>query len=557
MIDDQAPATESDFPMAPNDLRVAIRAYTEGLKRDLKFCFPCCVYSYDRTTHKATVMPLVKQAYFNGEWIYLRRSTFQTTVRNIQAGGFTIDFPLYVGDTGWVFSSDRDTMLLKREGGLTNSVLEGNRKISVVEDSYQQKPNTPALHSLTHGFFLPDNWGRWESFRFKDDPGVSIGEALYIGSSFDTKDEDDVGGQTGDMYEHKSSSSLVLQKNGGAYLLSSTNTEPEDAIKLMRTAKVASVGDTVELAVKDATKETPRDASLSIGIDSGIVIRQDNLKEKLHFIASIQEDQLTIRLMDIQNKKTVSMSFENGQFHLMTSDAINIFAQKDVNIKGAEHAYVSSKEARVVAQNDASVAAKNVSASAEENVNIAAGRKINLTAPEELNIVTASNVTVMAKKKGANISVVSKSKDSNISVTTEGKNSPITIATKEKDSSISINTEKDNSKISLVTAGKADIEVKSEQAITIEAKKDITVNTDENVNVTAGKEVKIQAGKNASVYGENVYVSSSGDATVSAGGKATLSGSDVDISGSTVNISGDTKINGQAITYNRTDKHWV
>lgn len=557
MIDDQAPATESDFPMAPNDLRVAIRAYTEGLKRDLKFCFPCCVYSYDRATHTATVMPLVKQAYFNGEWIYLRRSTFQTTVRNIQAGGFTIDFPLYVGDTGWVFSSDRDTMLIKREGGLTNSVLEGNRKISVVEDSYQQKPNTPTLHSLTHGFFLPDNWGRWESHRFKDDPGVAIGEALYIGSSFDTKDEDDVGGQTGDMYEQKASSSLVLQKNGGAYLLSSTNTEPKDASKLKRTAKVSSVGDTVELAVKDMSEDTPKDASFTIGTETGIVIRQDNLKDKLHFIASVQEDQLTIRLMDIKNKKTVSMSFENGQFHLMTSDAINIFAQKDVNIKGAEHAYVSSKEARVVAQNDASVAAKNVSASAEEAVNIAAGKKINLTAPDEVNIVTASNVTVMAKKKEANITVISKSKDSNISVTTEGKNSPITIATKEKDSSISINTEKDNSKISLVTAGKADIEVKSEQAITIEAKKDITVNTDENVNVTAGKEVKILAGRNASVYGENVFVSSSGEATVSAGGKATLSGTDVAITGSTVNISGETKINGQSITYNNTDKHWV
>ena len=428
MIDDKAPSTVSDFPMAPNDLRVAMTAFGEGLMRSMRICFPCCVYSFDRTSHKAIVMPLVKQAFYNGEWVYLRRKTFETTVRNIQAGGFTIDFPLYIGDTGWVFASDRDTMLLKREGGLTNSVLEGNREVSLIEDSYQQKPNTPIINSQSHGFFLPDNWGKWETHRFKDSPGVAIGDALYIGSSIDTEDEDEVGKQEGDGYEKKTTSSVVLQKGGGAYVLSSTQTKPDDAEGRCRTSKVSVVGDTVEIAVSDMTEETPIDASVTIGTEAGIIVRQDNPKEKLSFIASAQEDQFTVRLMDIANKKTVSMTFENGQLDVHTSDAVNIFSQNDVNIKGAEHAFVSAKDARVVAEDTASVAAKTVSASAEETVNIAAGQKINLTAPDEINLITASDVTIMAKKVGASININTMSKDAKIEVQTKGENANINLA---------------------------------------------------------------------------------------------------------------------------------
>ncbi len=441
MIDDEAPVTVSDFPMAPNDLRVAMTAFGEGLMRSMRFCFPCCVYSFDRTTHKAIVMPLVKQAFYNGEWTYLRRMTFETTVRNIQAGGFTIDFPLYIGDTGWVFASDRDTMLLKREGGLTNSVLEGNRGISLIEDSYQQKPNTPIINSQSHGFFLPDNWGKWETHRFKDSPGVAIGDALYIGSSIDTEDEDDAGGQKGDGYEQKTTSSIVLKKSGGAYVLSSTKTKPDDAKGRSRTSKVSVVGDTVEIAVSDMTEDTPIDASITIGTESGIVIRQDNPKDNLNFIASVQEDQFTMRLMDIENKKTVSMTFENGQLDVHTTDAVNIFSQKDVNIKGAEHAYVSAKEARVVAEETASVAAKTVSASAEETINLAAGQKINLTAPNAINLVTASDVTIMAKKKGASIKVDTLSKDANIEVKSKGENANISLEAEK--ANIRINAKKE------------------------------------------------------------------------------------------------------------------
>lgn len=471
VIEENSLETINENPNSVSDLRVALRQFSEGIKRDIQICFPACIYSYDRTTHTALVMPLVKRAFFTGgEWVYLRRTTFQTTVRNIQAGGFTIDFPLFIGDTGWVFSSDRDTSLIKREGALTESVLAGDRKINVVEDSYQQKPVTFALHTLSFGFFIPDNWGRWETHRFKDWPGVSIGNALYIGSSIDTEDADEVGEQKGDEYEKKTTSSVVLQKGGGAYLLSSThiksdNKEDKD---LNRTSKVSVVGDTVEIAVSDMSEETPIDASVTIGTDSGIVIRQDNPKDKLNFIASVQEDQFTMRLMDVENKKTVSLSFENGQFDIHTSDAVNIFSQKDVNIKGAEHAYVSATDARVVAAETASVAAKTVSASAEETINLAAGRKINLTAPDEVNIITASNVSILAKKKEANISIATKSKDATINIKSEGENAKIGLMTESKGATIDVSTSGEGSDIS-VRAATANVNVKANEKAVVSA----------------------------------------------------------------------------------------
>ena len=178
MINDVAPQTIVDVQNAENDLRLAIQAHTLGMMRSLQICFPACVYSYNRKKHTVEVMPLVKQAFYNGRWHFLRRKPFEVAIRNIQCGGFTIDFPVYVGDTGWVFSSDRDTLLLKETGALTNSVLEGDRPIPIVEDEYQQVPYEPILHTFSRGFFIPDNWGKWETHRYKDNSAWSIDSGL-------------------------------------------------------------------------------------------------------------------------------------------------------------------------------------------------------------------------------------------------------------------------------------------------------------------------------------------------------------------------------------------
>ena len=501
MIDDGNPETTSEFPMATNDPLVALEAFKIGMKRDLDICFPVCVYSYDRSSHTVEVMPLVKMGYFNGEWNYIRRQPFKVTIRNIQCGGFTIDYPVYIGDTGWVFSSDRDTLLVKSEGALTNSVLAHDRSIQVVEDDYQQRPNQPTLHSFADGFFLPDNWGKWETSRYKDNYGISIGDALYIGSSIDTEDENEVGGQKGDAYEKKTTSSLVLQKAGGGYLLSSTHTQPDDAKGRCRTSKVSVVGDTVDIAVSDMTEDTPMDASISLGADSGIVIRHDKPKEGLSFLAAVDKEQFTVRMLDLENKHTVSISFADGKLNVHASDAINIFSQKDVNIKGANNAYVSAKDARVVVEENASVAAKTVSASAEETINLAAGQTINLTAPDTINLVTASDLTIMAKEQAAQIGITTLSKDSIIAVRAQGNNSQVNISTDGEGSSIN------------VAADSGEVSVLGEKGITLAGEK-ITINGDLDV---------------------------SGGTSFSGG----------------ANFSGGATVNGRSLTYNEKSKSWV
>lgn len=495
MFQDKIPPTVSDFPMAPNDMKAAMTAYTEGLMRGLQVCFPCCVYSYDRVSHTAMVMPLVKRACFNGEWEYIRRSPFKTTVRSIQAGGYAIDLPLYVGDTGWVFASDRDTTLLKEEGRLTASVLEKDRAVLSVENSYQQNPNTTAKHSFTHGFFLPDNWGPWEFSRIKDGQGVPLSGALYIGSSVDTAEPDGDGAQSGTAYEKKTTSSLVLNRSGGAYLLSSTETKKAkndddgkggnaDAARLKRSSKVAVEGDRVELAVRDATEDTPIDTTFSIGTESGIVVRQDNPKDKIHFLTEVNGDKLTMRLLDVKNMKTVNIAFESGQLHLYTTDEINVSSEKDINVKAAGNAYVSANDARVVVADNASVAARTVSASAEESVNIASAHEINVTAADRINLVTGSDVTVLAKKPGATIKVGTMSKDSSIEVSSTGENANISLS-----------------------ANKASISIGAKKSVDISA---------ENISVS-GK---------LSVSGESTF-------------------------------SGETKVNGRPLSYDGDHSHWV
>lgn len=437
MIEEGNPDVKSDMPMAANDPRVALEAFYQGILRGLEICFPACVYSYDRSTHSVVVMPLVKGGFFQGEWHYLRRQPFRTTIRNIQSGGYTIDYPVYIGDTGWVFSSDRNTLLIKQNGALTTAVLEKDRPIGTVEDNYQQQPNQPTLHSFAQGFFLPDNWGKWETHRFKDDKGLAIGDALYIGSSIDTKDEDTdgVGEQKGNAYEQKTTSSIVLHKAGGAYMLSSTNIKVDGAEnegeKYDRHSKVATIGDSVEISVSDLTEDTPKSASIILGTDLGLTLRYDDFKNQTHFLSSMNEGDFTTRLINEKTKSLVSVSFHQGQLSITASDAINIFANGDVRIASAQKAFITAEEARVVANGEASVAAKNVSVSASDYVNVAGGKNINVTAGEQAYIVTGKSTTIMSKQENGKIDIQTLGKSSQINLKAQGEGSSVLVSSEQ------------------------------------------------------------------------------------------------------------------------------
>lgn len=565
MKEEGSPITESDFLNAAQDLRTALIRHDIGMLRSLGVCIPVCVYSYDSSTNMVEVMPLVKKAYYQGLWGYKANTNiFKVSVRNIQHGGFTIKMPIFVGDTGWVVSSDRDTLLLKQQGALTTSVLESDRPIAIVENDYQQKPNSPTLHSFVHGFFIPDNWGSFEVQRYKDNPDIAVGEGLYIGSSIDTDDQRaDVNGreyQHGDGYEKKTTSSLVLLSEGGASLASSSDKETnQKAHVVVDKNKVEAMADDGELA---------KSSSLVLDTDNGITIRQDDEENERHFVCSVNDGSFMVRMLD--GDKIMSLSFMDGKLNVSTTDEVNVNfggntnfrCSGDVNVVGEKNmnvhvqgdmnamvngdARVTSENARVVAEKTASVSAKTVSASASttanvnagetvnigaakttninagETVNLAAGKKINVTAPDEVTIVTASKTTVMAKKPEAQILVTTLSKDSTIDVVAEGNGTKLNVAMKGEESPVSITTEKEKSPISIVTKSKesgiqiktegtnSDVNIQANGNAKVSASKDVTVDATANVNITAGGNVNV-SGKTIT---ENGAVKINGSLTI-------------------------------------------
>ena len=499
-----SPQTETEALNSAQGLREAIIAHDEGILKSLEICFPACVYSYDRSTHTAEVMPLVQQGFFQGEYAYINsRQPFRVSVRNIQCGGFTIDYPVYVGDTGWVFSSDRDTVLLKQTGALTNSVLEKDRPTAIVEDDYQQKPNTPTLHSFVHGFFIPDNWGAWETHRYKDSMGVALGSALYIGSSIDTDDHRNDSGkkefQKGDGYEKKTTSSIVLNRGGGVTVASSSDKETN--LNAQMTVEKSSVA----VEANDIRKSCS--SAMIVDATSGIIIRQDIEKgkkweEKIkkedgteeiikhenehmqHFICSIQPGKFNLRLID--DEKMLNLSFEDGKLNVSTSGDmnmrvggdtsfrcegnVNVTGEKDMNVhaegninaRASKDAYVSSTNARIVAEESASVAARKVSVAAAETANVNAGKtvnigstettninagqKVNLAAGNDINITAPDTVNIVTAK---NATVMAKKKGAKVLVTTLSKDSTIDVVAKGAGSKMNVTFEKKESSVNL------------------------------------------------------------------------------------------------------------
>ena len=556
MIEDGIPNTTTEFPNAKSTLSAALNAFKLGMERELSVCFPACVYSYNRSTHKAKVMPLVKMAYFNGDYYYIRRKTFDVTVRSIQCGGMVMEVPLYVGDTGWVVSSDRDTTLLKQTGALTSSVLAGNRSLNIVEDDYQVPPHHALLHQLTDGFFIPDSWGVFEAWRYKDNPQIAIGSALYIGNSFDTKEDREDNGtggsekkfQDGDSYEKKSTASFVITNGGVATMASSLPKEDK------KRAGVETGGDWIRMHVTNDKDKQVQEFLIDAG--SGITLRQDDEDSKSTTVFNMSPGQVACTI--VNGESTIQIMVANGEVNLSTSGGMNVTAGDTVNFRAIGDLNIASSgnvnvnttgDARVTAQGSATVSATenasvtaggnvnvssvgdaNVSSSANtnvnggENVNIGAAENVNIASKDKVNIVTAGDTTVMSKKSGANILVTTLSKNSNIDIVAEGKSSNVSVTMKEEESSLSFTTEKKDSPISIETKGE-------NSPVTI------TTSESSNVGITAGKDSNVDI---SSEKGNITLYTSGGDLTANVRGNADMTVSEsVSVSAKSAELKAD------------------
>lgn len=397
MIDDKVPEAISEFANADTDLGVALHAFRKGIERDFQVCFPACVYSYDRYTHIAEVMPLIKVGYFTGEqYEFIRRKPITVAVRQICCGGISLDFPLFVGDTGWVISSDRDTSLLKQFGALTSSALARDRLIKVLEDEYQQVPNQPLIHDFTQGFFIPDNWSRWEYWRYKDAPQVPIGNSIYIGSSFDSYEKGSGTNaakyQRGGAYENKKTSSLVLNPEGNAVLACSKSESDGNKSVLELT------GDEGEILVRNA--KTGNRVRLSVSEKDGIVMRSTGFEGSVNNDGVLVPKQVASDAIFKLNRNEMSVRVSQGSVSFVSlkfdGSGVSLSFSGDLNILCDGKANVQSSEASVAVERDAMI---NVGGDVDLNAfgaNVNCGNGVRINAGGEAKIVAGTNASIDA-----------------------------------------------------------------------------------------------------------------------------------------------------------------
>lgn len=97
---------------------------------------PARVVSYDRTTNRATVQPVVSLLTTAGTQL-ARATVGSVPVLLLGGGGHMLGFNLQAGDLGWIKASDRD--------------------ISMFLQSFNVgPPNTQRMHSFEDALFIPD-----------------------------------------------------------------------------------------------------------------------------------------------------------------------------------------------------------------------------------------------------------------------------------------------------------------------------------------------------------------------------------------------------------------
>ena len=106
------------------------------IKQGLNIMLPCQVLAVDRKKNRVKVLPLIALLKTNGETMN-RAIIDDIPICNLSAGGFIINFPIKVGDFGYIKSNDRD--------------------ISLFKQSYKNsKPNTTRKNDFADSIFIPD-----------------------------------------------------------------------------------------------------------------------------------------------------------------------------------------------------------------------------------------------------------------------------------------------------------------------------------------------------------------------------------------------------------------
>lgn len=126
----------------------------------MRHCVPAIVRKYDRASGIAQVVPLVMSVCETeaGETL-AERPTYSVPVRRIRHGGFTVDIPLFAGDTGWLIAGDRSSSKARRANSTPLTEEQDGEEYDSEGNSGPKRPDTNAICDFSFGFFIPDYWG--------------------------------------------------------------------------------------------------------------------------------------------------------------------------------------------------------------------------------------------------------------------------------------------------------------------------------------------------------------------------------------------------------------
>ena len=129
-------ANPSRDPANDDSLLGMARQILDKFLQNVDDMLPARVVSYDRTTNRATVVPMIKVLSTDNRQIG-RAQIASVPVMQFGGGGVALSFALTAGDVGWIKANDRD--------------------ISLFLQAYRDNaPNTMRKHSFQDAVFIPD-----------------------------------------------------------------------------------------------------------------------------------------------------------------------------------------------------------------------------------------------------------------------------------------------------------------------------------------------------------------------------------------------------------------
>lgn len=139
-LPNQKPNSDAaDEGSLPGGIKAALESY---FLNEFEGMLPATVVSYDDTTNRAVIKPLVMVGTTSGGKIS-RAQVPNIPVYRFGGGGFFMRFPIKAGDFGWLKANDRDiSLVFQRQGG-------------------EDWPNTTRKHKFSDAMFFPDTFKQW------------------------------------------------------------------------------------------------------------------------------------------------------------------------------------------------------------------------------------------------------------------------------------------------------------------------------------------------------------------------------------------------------------